>query len=143
MAAGIFKGPKGALIFMGATMASVVLLVGTEEDGGALVAATDGISGNTSGDQIPAPARDVGRLPQPAARPARQPSESVFGDNTFFTNEEELIDDTNGFDPTPDNPQPFDTQPSDAQVFEQQTFDSQPPSGDVTVVESYGRTEIR
>ncbi|NVE95088.1 hypothetical protein HUO12_09280 [Altererythrobacter sp. JGD-16] len=126
---------------MGATMASVVLLVGTEEDGGALVAATDEISRNTSGDQIPA--RDVGRLPQPAARPARQPSEPVFGDNTFFTDEEELIDDTTGFDPTPDDPQPFDTQPSDAQVFEQQTFDSQPPSGDVTVVESYGQTEIR
>ena len=137
MATGIFKGPKGALIFVGVTMASVALLVGTEEDSGALVAAADELSRNSSADNIPA--RDASRLPQPAPRPARRrPPASTQDDSALFASDEELIDDASGFDPSPDLPQPFDTGPSDAQAF-----DTRAASGDVTVIESYGPVEIR
>lgn len=122
MATGIFKGPKGALIFMGGTMLCVMMLVGTEDTGGALVMATEEINRDP-------PMRDAGQLPPPTpTRPViNRPRQQVF-DDTVFANDEELIDDTSGFDPTPDDPTAFDSGPS--------------PS-DVTVVESYGYIEQR
>ncbi|WP_394730532.1 hypothetical protein [Altererythrobacter sp. GH1-8] len=122
MATGIFKGPKGALMFMGMTLGSVVLLVGTEEDEGALVMAADELGRETADSG----SRDASRLPvPPPPRPIRRP-ESTEDDSAFFAEEEELLDDTSGFDPSPEPIVPFDNPAADSGA---------------TIVESYGEIE--
>lgn len=122
MATGIFKGPKGALIFMGMTLGSVILLVGTEEDEGALIMAADEL-GRENADSD---GRDASRLqPPPPPRPVRRP-EPIEDDSAFFAAEEELLDDTSGFDPSPDPIVPFDNSAADSGA---------------TIVESYAEIE--
>lgn len=116
MATGIFKGPKGALMFMGATLLSVAMLVGTEEDEGALVVAADGLGR----DSDPYDAPEFGP-PVSRSLPA-QPVPEPFDDSPSYDDDSMLIDDAAGFDPTPESQQPFD---------------SGGPSGDVVVVETY------
>ncbi len=124
MASGIFKGPRGALIFVGVTLGSVALLVGTEDDGGALVVATDELGS----DEPSLSDRNAGRLSSPPpARPSRRPS-TATSDDTLFASDEELIDDASGVDPTPEYVAPFD---------------STQPAQDVTVVETYSREIIQ
>lgn len=126
MAGGIFKSSKSALVFMGMTLGSVALLVGTEEDSGALVIAADEISRDTSGfrdtpaDRFASP---------PSSRPAPRRAlrrDAAPQEETFFASDEDLIDDTVGFDPTPEPIVPFD----DTVGYNQ-----------ATVVESYGQIE--
>ena len=131
MATGIFKGPKGALIFMGVTMLSVALLVGTEDDEGALVAAADELGRDSSGYEP----EDAGRrLQSPAPRspaPARRFA-APTPDSTIFASDEELLDDASGFDP---NPEPL------PQLQPEPQFDSSPMSGEGVVVETYEQIE--
>lgn len=122
MASGMFKGPKGALIFMGMTLLSVIILVGTEDDEGALVTAADELSQDreqfeaATSNQAPETNREL-----PPARSV--PGPTIEMDE--FVAEDEFIDDTTGFDPSPIIEAPFD---------------NGQPSSDVVIVDNYGQT---
>ena len=99
MAKSMFQSYKGALIFAGSTLMGVALLVGSEDKEGALVVAASELErqrelADKQNDFAPS-ATPAGNRPSREREP-EQPSES-FG----FTPDEELIDDTRGFDPTP------------------------------------------
>lgn len=93
MAKGLFASPKKALLFVGMTLFGVVMLVGTEEDEGALVQATSGMD---EPEPEFAPRRDLERVDE-RRRETRKEAGSMAG----FAAPEDLIDTTEGFDPTP------------------------------------------
>jgi len=108
MAGNLFKSPKRAMVFVGMTMFSVAMLVGSEDNEGALVAAANDIQRGaaTPDNHASARPRDEGGreersfgedIPRPIARD--------------FAAEEDLIDDASGFDPTPNFDEEFDNSP--------------------------------
>ncbi|GMN02236.1 hypothetical protein [Erythrobacter sp. MTPC3] len=99
MFATLFKNPKAALAYVGITLGSVVLFVGTEDDPGSLQQTVDTLGGEESGaDQ--AAERGFG---------ASQRRDRIGGisdtqdsdEPVEFVPDEELIDDLSGFDPAP------------------------------------------
>lgn len=100
MAKGLFESPKKALLFVGMTMFSVAMLVGTEDEEGALIKAASAID---PGGQAP-DARYMGNTPsQDRADPYRDDAPP-----TVFASDEELIDSAEGFDPTPEGVEPYE-----------------------------------
>lgn len=92
MSKGLFQSPKKALLFVGATMLSVVVLIGPEGEEGALVQAADRL------DQASSP----GFEPQPVtSRPTQSQTPPQFEEDPGWLSDDDLIDDTSGFDPTP------------------------------------------
>ena len=77
-------------------LAGVAALVGTDENEGALVSATDRLATQTDGD-----AREAAPVAQPSAARAPQPSPQPAAEPEFL-DDEALIDDAAGFDPSPD-----------------------------------------
>ena len=122
----MFKGPKGALIFAGSIMFSVAILVGSEDDEGALVTAADEIGRDRDAfDRMIENGNQPARSARTVRRPQRQPQQTI-DDSASFDDELDLIDDTAGFDPTPDIEPPFDTSGN---------------SNEVVIVESYGQIQ--
>lgn len=113
MSKSLFQSPKKALLFAALTVVSVVMLVGTEEEEGALIEAAatlkDGSRG-AAGDQ-------PDRFGQPA--PARRTSRGEPDDfaESGFTSDDELIDDTSGFDPTPFDTESVDMDPAEGDMY--------------------------
>lgn len=104
MAGNLFQNPKRALIFVAGTLVSVAVLVGPEGDEGALLTAADEIRREGQRTQY-VPEIDSNR-PDPIENRRERQTEYAF------TPDEELIDDAQGFDPTPDWGEPVDTTPA-------------------------------
>lgn len=109
MAGNLFQSPKRAAIFVGMTMFSVAMLVGSEDNEGALVAAANGIQQEGAGPS---------NIPEVHPRDEGSREERAFDEDLArpiddaFASEEELIDDASGFDPTPELDEAFDTAPA-------------------------------
>ncbi len=85
-------------------MLAVVVLVGSEDQEGALVHAAASVEGTADGSQ---PGNDFRPVSQPASpRQVQQASQNV--DAVGWADDADLIDDTSGFDPTPDEFDPAD-----------------------------------
>lgn len=110
MAKGLFASPKKAMLFVGMTMFSVLMLVGTEDDEGALIQAASGIQDPEAGLEVPPPRDLAGAIPE------RRSTPDVFSDSGFAS-DEELIDDAAGFDPTPEPTDPISLDPSEGDVY--------------------------
>ncbi|MBV7265819.1 hypothetical protein [Erythrobacter ani] len=100
MFANLFKNPKAALAYVGITLFSVMLFVGTEDKPGSLKQTVDSVSsegpeetaeGRQFGDEVATSGDILGK--------ARPRSESD-GEIEFAT-DEELIDAAKGFNPAP------------------------------------------
>nr|WP_298899403.1 hypothetical protein [uncultured Altererythrobacter sp.] len=97
MSKSIFQSPKKALMMVGATMFGAVILVGSEDREGALVHAAASVENNAA----KAPARqEFNPNPQPI-RQVQQSDEVIEVDG--WAEDTDLIDDTSGFDPTPES----------------------------------------
>ena len=97
MANGFLGGSKGALIFAGGVVACAALVASTM--GSQFIPKSDGDYLSEREANQP----DV-EGPKAAATPAAQQaaaSDNVFGDFGGFATDDDLIDDTRGFDPTP------------------------------------------
>lgn len=101
MAGNLFRNPKRALLFVGMTLFSVAMLVGSEGNDGALVRAATNLQREDA-----APHEFEGR-PQQDDLSAYDEDRGRSIDHAF-TSDEELIDDTQGFDPAPELEEPFD-----------------------------------
>lgn len=89
-------------MMVGATLFGVVILVGSEDQEGALVHAAASVESNAA----QAPARQgFNASPQPIRRV--QQANEVFEANGW-AEDTDLIDDTSGFDPTPESFDPAD-----------------------------------
>ena len=89
-------------MMVGATMFGTVILVGSEDREGALVHAAASVENNAA----KAPARqEFNANPQPM-RQVQRSSEVIEIDG--WAEDTDLIDDTSGFDPTPDEFDPAD-----------------------------------
>lgn len=112
MAKGLFASPKKALLFAGMTVFTVVMLVGTKDDKGALTLATSGVDQT---DARLATQRELEKIER-----QRRDSGWEGSDMSAFAADEELIDTTEGFDPTPEDVIPYEPETnlgaSDAQV---------------------------
>jgi hypothetical protein len=109
MSKGLFQSPKKALLFVGMTLFSVAMLVGTEDEEGALVQAAASVESSTN-PSYPGDEFRADTLPEPRSRNLIQESEPVT-----WADDDELIDDTSGFDPTPEE---FDPSDGDMYVLE-------------------------
>ncbi len=111
MSKGLFQNPKKALLFAGATLLSVAMLVGSEDDEGALVqaAATLKEPGGRAGGELPP---DFGASPN--RLDALAPDEPA---DVSMADDEALIDDTAGFDPTPPDEQPDESDPAAGDTY--------------------------
>ncbi|MEP3052346.1 MAG: hypothetical protein ABJP48_06320 [Erythrobacter sp.] len=121
MAKKLFQNHKAALAFAGVTIFSTLMLVGTEEEGGTLHDAIDGLDQQRS--EIRDQARGFSRSDedQPGAG-----SPTVIPDYTVeFADDEELIDDAQGFDPNANFAPPVQ-EPSDFDEFIQIDPDDDP-----------------
>jgi len=103
MAKNMFQSPKGALIFVGSTLLGAALLVGSEDQEGALVVATSELERQR---QITEMQNDFGGpgASNPSASQTREAVQRQSAQEPLsfeFSSDEELIDDTRGFDPTP------------------------------------------
>ncbi len=103
----LFKNPKAALAYVGLTLVSVVLFVGTEDDPGSLQrtvgAFDDGQSGSRDaerrfGDSVLADPTGEGS----SSAPTRDDDVIIE-----FASDEDLIDQAQGYDPTPHVEQPL------------------------------------
>ena len=103
MSKGLFQSPKKALLFVGATMLSVVVLIGPEGEEGALVQAADRLDQVNSSEFEPRPV---------TPRPIQSQSAPQLGGDTDWLSDDDLIDDTAGFDPTP-----IEADPADGDVY--------------------------
>lgn len=94
----LFQNPKMALAYVGITMASVALFVGTEDAPGSLQQTVKSFGGGagTSGE---AADRKFGD-PPPGKGPAKR-EEPVVQEIIEFVPDDELIDSAEGFDPNP------------------------------------------
>jgi len=112
MAKGLFASPKKALLFAGMTVFAVVMLVGTKDDKGALTLATSGVDQT---DARLATQRELEKVER-----QRRDSGWEGSGMSAFAADEELIDTTEGFDPTPEDVIPYEPETnlgaSDAQV---------------------------
>ncbi len=99
MAKNIFQSPKGALIFVGSTMLGAALLVGSEDQEGALVVATSELERQREIAEMQNEFGDDSIVSQAQQNVRRRPVEEQ--PSFEFSSDEELIDDTRGFDPTP------------------------------------------
>jgi len=102
MSKSIFQSPKKALMMVGATMLGVVILVGSEDQEGALAQAAASVESNAA--QSPA-RQQFNANPQPIRR-VQQAAETYEVEG--WAEDSELIDDTSGFDPTPEAFDPAD-----------------------------------
>ncbi|TRD11536.1 hypothetical protein FGU71_06470 [Erythrobacter insulae] len=103
----LFQNPKAALAYVGITLVSVALFVGTEDDPGTLhktvetfgdgETAQDRAAGRKFGDL--GPEQDTIGTPAKRSKPASPETEDVI---MRFATDDELIDDAQGFDPTPE-----------------------------------------
>ncbi|MEP5936962.1 MAG: hypothetical protein ABJ239_01415 [Erythrobacter sp.] len=99
MAKSMFQSYKGSLIFAGSTLLGVALLVGSEDREGALVVAASELERQSElVEQQNAFSAPEGSSTDRSERRSRQMQPL---DSSAFTPDEELIDDTQGFDPTP------------------------------------------
>ncbi|MDX1703639.1 hypothetical protein [Altererythrobacter ishigakiensis] len=106
MSKSIFQDPKKAGLFVGATMVVVMLLVGSEDHEGALVQAAATVESTTS-----ATPSDGEFRPNPSPeRPSQQIEQQA--EPVTWAEDEDLVDDTSGIDPTPEE---FD--PSEGDVY--------------------------
>ena len=104
MSKGLFQSPKKALLFVGATMLSVVVLIGPEGEEGALVQAADRLDQVNSSEFAPQPV---------TPRPIQSQSAPQFQEDELdWLSDDDLIDDTAGFDPTP-----IETDPAEGDVY--------------------------
>lgn len=94
MAGYMFKSPKGAIVFVVVTLLGVTMLVGTEENEGALLKLADDFEKHGEAMQSDRRIQYSDSAPIGFASKNSEPSE--------FASDEELIDDASGFDPTPE-----------------------------------------
>lgn len=103
MAKSMFQSYKGSLFFAGSTLLGVALLVGSEDKEGALVLATSEMERQSAlmeqqeefaSSSSASANRSNGQ--GSTSQSVTQPSETFE-----FTPDDQLIDDTQGFDPTP------------------------------------------
>lgn len=112
MAKGLFESPKKALLFVGMTLFSVAMLVGSEDDQGALVQAASSLSEPEPGAFDAPPQGQFGsRIDND-----RDPYRDDAGDADFFA-DEELIDSAAGLDPTPLSTDPDMSDPADGDTY--------------------------
>jgi len=112
MAKGLFESPKKALLFVGMTLFSVAMLVGSEDDQGALVQAASSLSEPEPGTFDAPPQGQFGsRIDND-----RDPYRDDAGDADFFA-DEELIDSAAGLDPTPLSTDPDMSDPADGDTY--------------------------
>lgn len=111
MSKGLFQNPRKALLFVGATLFSVAMLIGSEDDKGALVqaAATLEQQDRRVDGQLPP---DFGlERPTPAQFDYDEPADVSLAEDAA------LVDDTAGFDPTPPDEQPEDHDPAKGDTY--------------------------
>lgn len=94
----MFKSSRGALIFAGIIVLGAVSLVGVEDDPGTVVEATDDI--NRQKAELDAMIANEDRLIDEALEEDDEFDEWLEEDIEFF-DDEELINDAEGFDPAP------------------------------------------
>ena len=110
MSKSIFQSPKKAGLFVGGTMAVVMLLVGSEDTEGALVHAAASIESSTTTD------RQQDSFVPTAQRQAPQPQQFAEQNEVVeWADEDFLIDEASGFDPTPEE---FDPDEGDVYLTE-------------------------
>ncbi|MFZ9395440.1 MAG: hypothetical protein ACO25F_05180 [Erythrobacter sp.] len=111
MSKGLFQNPKKALLFAGLTLFSVAMLVGSEDDEGALVQAAATLQ-QTDG-------RIGGELPPDFSGPAPRQGEFAPDEpaDVAMADDDALIDDTAGFDPTPPDDTPDESDPADGDSY--------------------------
>lgn len=106
----LFKNPKAALAYVGVTMFSVWLFVGTEDDPGSLQQTIETFNGARSADRVEGRRFGEGfteSLDGTELDPAGQSESEV---TVRFASDEELIDDASGFDPTPPTEPPLSSE---------------------------------
>lgn len=99
MFANLFRNPKAALAYVGITLGSVVLFIGTEDEPGSLQQTVDTLGGEEiAADETAERGFGASRRSDTigAGSGARESDEPVE-----FVPDEELIDDLSGFDPAP------------------------------------------
>ena len=96
----LFRNKLGALGFVVLMMISAATLVGTEEHDGVIVKTTQEIAKQRSDF-----AEKVDAMSSPK-KVAQAPAAETASVEIEFTPDEELVDDAQGFDPTPEPPQP-------------------------------------
>lgn len=124
MSGKLFRGRSGALAFAGFVILAAVSLVGTDEDDGLVTQATDEIT-----------AAPLAR--EPAIEPVSQSAEPFdMADDVAFASDEDLIDDAEGFDPTPmsDTPDPVLLDAGSAADDVVETF-AEPGAGDTLPID--------
>ena len=111
MSKGLFQNPKKALLFAGATLFSVAMLIGSEDDEGALVQAAASLE---QGD-----ARLPGELPPDLGADRPTPEQFDYDEPADVSMAEDaaLIDDTAGIDPTPPDEQPEEHDPAKGDTY--------------------------
>lgn len=85
----LFGGRIGAMAFAGCTILAAATLVGTGEDEGIVAQAADEIVASPE-----ASAPEVAPMPE-------TPESFDMSDDVAFASDEDLVDDAEGFDPTP------------------------------------------
>lgn len=95
----MFQSYKGSLLFAGSTLLGVALLVGSEDREGALVVAASELERQS---ELVEQQNAFSNSEKPSAnRSERRSAQMQPSEMSGFTPDEELIDDTQGFDPTP------------------------------------------
>lgn len=103
----LFKNPKAALAYVGVTMFSVWLFVGTEDDPGSLQQTVETFNNAQSVDREEGRRFGEGFSQSPEESeldPAWSPESEV---TVHFASDEELIDTASGFDPNPPTEPPL------------------------------------
>jgi len=102
MAKNMFQSPKGALIFVGSTLLGAALLVGSEDQKAlwwSLLANWSGSARSQMQNDFGGPGASNPSASQTREAVQRQSAQEPL--SFEFSSDEELIDDTRGFDPTP------------------------------------------
>lgn len=104
----LFQNPKAALAYVGITIVSVAMFIGTEDSPGSLHKTLSTFNGGKSASDIAAERR-FGDPPPDREPAAKEPAEQVVVE---FIPDEELVNDASGFDPDPvDDFSGFDPSP--------------------------------
>ena len=111
MSKGLFQNPKKALLFAGATLFSVAMLIGSEDDEGALVQAAATLEQQEGRIDGQLPPDLYNGQPAPAQFEYDEPAEVSLAEDAA------LVDDTAGFDPTPPDEQPQEQDPAKGDTY--------------------------
>ncbi|MGB3738458.1 MAG: hypothetical protein WA948_03805 [Pontixanthobacter sp.] len=98
----LFRNRYGALAFVGLTLIGAASLVGTQEDEGLITQTAATIEQQRADFEDAAKAAEASRTP--ATQPEPEPSIGDYAPAIPIADDEDLIDDAEGIDPTPIDP---------------------------------------